>query len=50
LKVNQLCLGIIVAVALLSRQQQHDVGHSVVATGCGALRLSFSILAFAERS
>ncbi|MGE7691961.1 hypothetical protein ACQKMI_22515 [Lysinibacillus sp. NPDC097214] len=31
--------------AKAKRQQQHDVGHSVVATGRGALRLSSSISA-----
>ncbi|MEB2302510.1 hypothetical protein LAV72_23195 [Lysinibacillus xylanilyticus] len=31
--------------AKAQRQQQHDVGHSVVATGCGDLRLSSSISA-----
>ncbi|MFB7155876.1 hypothetical protein [Lysinibacillus sp. NPDC056232] len=29
--------------AKAKRQQQHDVGHSVVATGRGVLRLSSSI-------
>ncbi|MEB2298550.1 hypothetical protein LAV72_02775 [Lysinibacillus xylanilyticus] len=31
--------------AKAQRQQQHDVGHSVVATGRGVLRLSSSISA-----
>ncbi|MGE7949128.1 hypothetical protein [Lysinibacillus sp. NPDC093688] len=39
---------------VLTQRQQHDVGHSVVATGRGVLRLSSSISAgvwiSAERS
>ncbi|QQP11107.1 hypothetical protein FJQ98_17955 [Lysinibacillus agricola] len=31
--------------AKAKRQQQHDIGHSVVATGRGVLRLSSSISA-----